>query len=68
MPILYSIDVNFDIAIPDFVGVINISSTSNYTKAWNEANREGADNNGWDGAGDNSKDNNNREDVSGVGI
>ena len=33
-------------AIPNFAGVINISSTSNYTKAWNEADRKGANNNG----------------------
>ena len=33
MSILYSMDVNFDIAIPDFVGVVNISNTSNYIKA-----------------------------------
>ena len=65
-PILYSIDVNFDIAIPDFAGIINISSTSNYTKAWNKADGKGANNNSQDSAGDNSKDNNNREDISGV--
>ena len=53
-------DVNFDIAIPDFTGIINISGTSN--KAQNKADGEGANNNGWDSAGDNSKDNNNRED------
>jgi len=45
MPILYNIDVNFNIAIPDFIGRVNISSLSNYAKAWNEANREGANNN-----------------------
>ena len=61
-------DVNFNIAIPNFAGVVNISSTSNYTKAQNEANREGANNNGWGGAGDNNKDNSNREDIGGVGI
>ena len=68
MPISYSIDVNFDIAIPNFTGIINISSTGNYTKAQNEANREGANNNGQDGAGNNSEDNDNREDISGVRI
>ena len=68
MPILYSIDVNFDIAIPNFAGAINISGTSNYTKVQNEADGEGANNNSWDGAGDNSEDNNNKEDVSGVRI
>ena len=46
MPILYSIDVNFNITIPDFAGAANISNTSNYTKVWNEADREGANNNG----------------------
>jgi hypothetical protein len=61
-------DVNFNITIPNFIGVINISGTGNYTKAWNEANREGANNNGWDGASNNSEDNNNREDVSSVRI
>ena len=38
-------DVDFDIAIPDFAGAANISSTGNYTEVWNEANREGANNN-----------------------
>ena len=72
MPISYSIDVNFNITIPNFTGVVNISSTSNYTKAQNKANREGANNNSQDGAGNNSEDNNrrednnNREDISGV--
>ena len=66
MPILYSIDINFNITIPNFAGVANISGTSNYTKAQNEANREGANNNGWGGAGNNNEDNNNREDISGV--
>jgi len=33
MPILYSIDINFNITIPDFVGGVNISGASNYTKA-----------------------------------
>jgi len=65
---LYSIDVNFNITIPNFVGVVNISGTSNYTKAWNKANKEGANNNGWGGAGNNNEDNNNREDISSVGI
>ena len=60
-PILYSIDVNFNITIPNFAGAVNISGTSNYTKAQNEANREGANNNGQGGAGNNNKDNNNRE-------
>jgi hypothetical protein len=32
MPTLYSIDVNFNIAIPNFIGVVNISGASNYTK------------------------------------
>ena len=68
MPILYSIDVNFNITIPNFIGIANISSTSNYTKAQNKADREGANNNGWGGAGNNNKDNNNREDISGVRI
>ena len=66
IPISYSMDVNFDIAIPNFAGVINISSTGNYTKAQNKADREGANNNGQDSAGDNSKDNNNGEDISSV--
>jgi len=57
---LYSIDVDFNIVISDFVGVANINSIGN--KMWNKADGEGADNNGWDGAGDNSKDNDNRED------
>jgi len=38
-------DVDFNIAIPNFAGAINISSTGNYTKAWNEADGEGANNN-----------------------
>ena len=50
------------------MGRVNISGTSNYTKAWNKANREGTNNNGQDGTGNNSKDNNNREDISGVRI
>ena len=57
---MYSIDINFNIAIFDFIGVTNISGISN--KMWNEADGEGIDNNGWDSAGDNSEDNNNRED------
>ena len=61
-------DINFNIAIPNFAGIINISGTSNYTKAQNKANREGANNNGWDGTSNNSEDNNNREDISGVRI
>ena len=60
-------DVNFNITIPNFAGVVNISSTSNYTKAQNEANGEGANNNGQGGAS-NNKDNNNREDISSVRI
>ena len=72
MPILYSIDINFNITIPDFMGIINISGTGNYTKAQNEADREGANNNSWDGASNNNKndnnreDNNNKEDINGV--
>ena len=61
MPISYSIDVDFNIAIPDFIGVVNISSTGNYTKAQNKADREGVNNNSQGGAGNNNKDNNNRE-------
>ena len=68
MPILYSIDVNFNITIPDFMGIANISGTSNYTKAQNKANKEGANNNSQGGASNNNEDNDNREDVSGVGI
>ena len=45
MPILYSINIDFNIAIPDFTGVVNISSTSNYAKVWNEADRESTNNN-----------------------
>jgi len=61
-------DINFNITILDFMGIVNINSTSNYTKVWNKANKEGANNNGWDGASNNSKDDNNREDVGGVKI
>jgi len=61
-------DINFNITIPNFAGVVNISGTSNYTQAWNEANREGANNNGWGGAGNNNDDNDDREDISGVRI
>ena len=61
-------DINFNITIPNFAGVVNISGTSNYTKAQNEANREGANNNGWGGTSNNNKDNDNREDISGVKI
>jgi hypothetical protein len=68
MPISYGIDINFNITIPDFTGVVNISGTSNYTKVWNKADREGANNNGWSGASNNNKDNDNREDISGVRI
>ena len=53
-------DINFDIAIFNFVGAANISGISN--EVWNKANKKGADNNGWDNTGDNSKDNNNKED------
>ena len=68
MPILYSIDINFNIAIPNFKGVVNISSTSNYTKAQNKANREGVNNNGQDSPSNNSKNNNNKEDISSIRI
>ena len=68
MPILYSIDINFNITISNFIGIVNISSTSNYTKVQNEANREGANNNSQGGAGNNNKDNNNREDIGSVRI
>ena len=68
MPILYSIDINFNIAIPDFIGVVNISSTSNYTKVWNEADGEGTNNNSQGSAGDNSKDYNNRENINSIKI
>ena len=60
MPILYNMDVDFNIAIFDFVNVTNISGISN--KVWNEADGEGADNNGWDSASDNSEDDDNKED------
>ena len=60
-------DIDFNIAIPNFVGRANISGVGNYTKAWNEANGKGANNNGQDGAGNNSENNNNGEDISGVG-
>ena len=66
MPILYRIDINFNIAISDFTGVANISSTSNYIKAQNKANKEGTNNNSKDSPNNNSKDNNNREDISGI--
>ena len=61
-------DINFNITIPNFIGVVNISSTSNYTKAQNEANREGANNNGWGSTSNNNEDNNNREDISSIRI
>ena len=61
-------DVDFDITIFDFVGVANISSTSNYTEVWNEADREGTNNNGWGGAGNNNKDDDNREDINSIRI
>ena len=64
MPILYSMDINFDITIPDFIGTVNISGTNN--KAQNEANGEGTNNNGQGGTSDNNKDNNNREDVGSI--
>ena len=60
MPILYNIDVDFNITIPDFTSIVNISGTNN--KAWNKANGKGANNNGWDSASNNSKDNNNKGD------
>ena len=60
-------DVDFDIAIPDFVGAANINSIGNYTKAWNKANRESANNNGQGSAGDN-KDSNNKEDINSIKI
>ena len=65
-------DVDFDIAIFDFAGAANINGTSNHTKAWNEADKEGTNNNGWNGASnnneddDNKKDNNNKKDISDV--
>jgi cellular nucleic acid-binding protein len=62
-PISYSMDVDFDIAIPDFAGAANIGGTGNHTEAWNEADREGANNNGWGGAGDNNEDDDGGEDV-----
>ena len=68
MPILYSIDINFNIIILNFAGVANINSTSNYTKAWNEANGKSTNNNGYGSAGNNNKDNNNRENISNVKI
>ena len=61
-------DIDFNITIFNFAGTANISGTSNYTKAQNEADREGANNNGWGGTSNNNKDNNNREDISGVRI
>ena len=61
-------DVDFDIAIPNFVGKANISGAGNYTEAWNKANREDANNNSQGGTSGNSEDNNNREDVGGVRI
>ena len=61
-------DVDFNITIPDFVGVVNISSTGNYTEVQNKANGEGANNNSQGSTGDNNKDNNNGEDVGGVRI
>ncbi len=67
MPILYSMDINFNIAIPDFAGATNISGTSNYTKAWNKADKKGTNNNGWGGAS-NNKNGDNREDISGIRI
>jgi len=67
MPISYSIDINFNIAIPNFVGIANINSIGNYIKAWNKADGKGVNNNSWGSAG-NNKDNNNKEDISGVKI
>ena len=59
-------DVNFNITIPDFAGIVNINSTSNYTEVQNKADGEGINNNSQGGAGDNNKDNNNGEDISGI--
>ena len=59
-------DVNFDITIPNFVGAVNISGTSNYAKAWNKADKKGTNNNGQGGTGNNSKDDDNRENISGI--
>ena len=67
MPISYSIDVDFDITIPNFAGVANINGISNYIKAQNEVNREGANNNGWGGTS-NNEDGDNKEDISSIGI
>ena len=38
-------DVDFNITILNFVSVVNINSTNNYTEVWNEANGEGVSNN-----------------------
>ena len=46
MSILYSIDVNFNITIFNFTGTANIDGINNYIKAWNEADKKGANNNG----------------------
>ena len=59
-------DIDFNIIIPNFVGAANIDSISNYTKAQNEADKEGANNNSQGGTGNNNKDNNNKENISGV--
>ena len=32
MPILYNIDIDFNITIPNFVDTVNINSISNYTE------------------------------------
>ena len=68
MSILYSIDVDFNITIPDFAGIVNINSTSNYTKLWNEADRKGVNNNSQGSTDNNNKDNNNKKDISSIKI
>ena len=67
MPILYNIDINFNIVIFDFTDIANISGISNYIKVWNKANGEGVNNNGWGGV-NNNEDGDNREDISGIRI
>jgi len=54
-------DVDFNIAIPDFMSAANISGTGNHTEMWNKANGESANNNSWGNASDNNKDDDNRE-------
>ena len=68
MPILYSIDINFNITIFDFAGAVNINSTGNYIKVQNKTDGEGINNNSQGSTSNNNKDNNNREDISGVKI